>query len=203
MAIGRERVKRVVRQADWRGRGRAGWSAALIVALVALAIAQVVLPLAKALASDRGQQFVSDGHDLSTVSVRLVDGNDVRLGGERATLLLAFDPDCQYTDGIASAWSVWLSNLELDAIRVLAVSPGFPGAASAYASRQRWPVQVGTLPAVGNTVGTDMITKRTPWVFAVDHGGRVVGQGHGRKLPDIARSLVDSGNLPTKRIAGT
>ncbi len=192
MAIGRDWVKSVVPQADWRNKGRTGWSTALIVALVALAIVQSVLPLATALASDPGEHFISDGHDLSMVSVRLVDGNDVRFDGDQATLLLVFDPDCQYTDGIAVAWSEWLSNLELGAIRVLAVSPGLPDAASAYAIRQRWPVQVGTLPAIGNTLATDMITKRAPWVFAVDHNGRVAGQGHGQMLPDIAQSLVGS-----------
>lgn len=181
MAMGREWVKRVAQPEDWRTRGRTGGSVALIAALVALAIAQLVLPLATALASDPGRQFISDGRDLSAVSVRLVNGSDVTLGGERATLLLVFDPDCQYTDGIAAAWSEWLSKLELETIRVLAVSPGLPHAASAYATEQQWPVQVGTLPVVGNAIGTDMITKRTPWVFAVDHGGRVVGQGHGRE----------------------
>ena len=193
MSIGRAWADRVSQKKD-SGAGGRDWSGiALVVALIALAIAQLVPPLGRALATYPGQEFISETDDLSAVSVRLVDGTDVGLVGDQATLLLVFDPDCPHSDRVAPVWSAWLSNLESERIRVLAVSPGLSGVASAYASEQRWSVEVGTLEAAAGSIGGNAITKRTPWVFAVDRSGRVISHGHGAQLPEIARSLVDRG----------
>ena len=54
-----------------------------------------------------------------------------------------------------------------------------------YVRERLWPVVVASPEPVGHE-----ITKRSPWVFAVDGQGRVVADGHGRHLGKVASQLV-------------
>ena len=88
--------------------------------------------------------------------------------------------------GIEPKWSTWLSTLDRDGARILAVSPGSLSQAIGYARDQQWPVKVGTLG--GTEVGGNRSRGADPWVFALDQDGRVVDEGHGSRLLEVAQN---------------
>lgn len=177
-------------------RAGAAFNIAVITVLIAVAIAQLANPVLRLSSLDPDRGFVKAGHDLSAVSVPLSDGTVAELGDGRRSLLLIFDPDCVHSNGIAPKWSTWLSTLDRDGTRILAVSPGSLSQAIGYARDRQWSVKVGTLGGIeggGNALGA-----RTPWVFALDQDGRVVGEGHGSRLLEVARhSLIPSDGVET------
>lgn len=167
------------------------WSGfALIVALVTVTVVQLVPIARRTVDTTQVKQFVGEGHDWSEVSIGLSNDRHINLGDSAGTLLLVFDPNCRHSDRIAGAWSEWLSTNEVWPVNVVAVSPSPLGVASAYASSQGWPLEVGSLNEATDSVEASVITRRTPWVFAVDNTGRVMSHGHGTQLDRVARSLL-------------
>lgn len=180
-------------------RSGARVNAVVITVLIAVAIAQLANSALRLSSLDPDRGFVKTGHDLSAVSVPLSDGTVAELGDGRRSLLLIFDPDCVHSNEIAPKWSAWLSALDRDGTRVLAVSPGSFSQASGYARDQQWSVKVGTLG--GTEDGASVLGARTPWVFALDQDGRVVEEGHGSRLLEVARhSLTPSDGAETDRV---
>ncbi|MDE2783067.1 MAG: hypothetical protein OXK77_08935 [Gemmatimonadota bacterium] len=133
--------------------------------------------------------FIREGHDLSNVSVRFADGGDAKLASGLPTLLLVFDPECAHSERVAGAWAKSLSNIRPGLERVLAVAPGPLAVAVTYARDKRWPVDVGTVQSTEGGLVDRRILQRTPWVFALDEEGRVIREGHGSRLREVARSL--------------
>lgn len=173
-------------------------SIAVIAVLIAVAIAQLANSALRLSSLDPDRGFVKAGHDLSAVSVPLSDGTVATLGDGHRSLLLVFDPDCVHSNGIAPKWSAWLSTLDPDGTRIVAVSPGSLSQAIGYARDQQWTVKVGTLG--GTEGGGNVLGARTPWVFALDQDGRVVEEGHGSRLLDVARhSLAPPDGVETDR----
>ena len=166
-------------------RSRTRVNIVVIAVLIAVAIAQLANSALRLSSLDPERGFVKTGHDLSAVSVPLSDGTVVELGDGRRSLLLIFDPDCVHSNGIAPSWSAWLPTLDRDGTRILAVSPGSLSQAIGYARDQQWSVKVGTLG--GSEDGANVLGARTPWVFALDQDGRVVEEGHGSRLLEVAR----------------
>ncbi len=156
---------------------------AVIAVLIAVAIAQLANSALRLSSLDPDRGFVKAGHDLSAVSVPLSDGTVAALGDGHRSLLLVFDPDCVHSNGIAPKWSAWLSTLDPDGTRIVAVSPGSLSQAIGYARDQQWSVKVGTLG--GTEGGGNALGARTPWVFALDQDGRVVEEGHGSRLLEV------------------
>lgn len=178
------------RRPDRPSQERSGaWVNALVIAvLTAGAIAQLANSAQRLSSLDPDRGFVKTGHDLSAVSVPLSDGTVAELGDGRRSLLLIFDPDCVHSNGIVPSWSAWLSTLDRDGVRILAVSPGSLSQATGYARKQQWSVEVGSLR--GTTSAGNALGARTPWVFALGKDGRVVEEGHGSRFLEVAQQFV-------------
>ena len=165
---------------------------AMVLGLAILAIAQVVVLAARARALGPAPDFLTGGDDVSMLSFRLVDGAAVRLGDGRRTLLLAFDPECPHTRRVAPGWTDWLSTMDSGDMRILAIAPGPPGAAAAFAREMGWLVPVGTPDGLDDET-VQMVAGRVPWVIAVDGEGVVVGEGHGSRLAEVAGAIWSGG----------
>ena len=166
-----------------------------VVALAVLAVAQVVsLGLRPRGAGGDGER-ITIGHDVSAIAVDYADGTVSKLGRGRATLLLVFDPDCPHSRRVASEWSLRLGATAFNQYRVLAISPKPLSESVAYAREQGWPVQVGSVEGHPDWNRGRSLVERTPWVFAVNQAGRVVAEGHGSKLRELALAfgLGDAG----------
>lgn len=161
---------------------------ALVLGLGVLAVAQLIALGARARAFGPSD-FLTVGDDISTLSMDLVDGTVVQLGGERPTLLLVFDPDCPHTGQVAPAWAAWLSGVHAEDLQILVISPGSARPAAAYAREMGWHVPVATPESLDYDTAR-MITARAPWIIAIDEEGVVVSEGHGSKLKEVAGALL-------------
>ena len=125
---------------------------------------------------------MTKGHDLSDLSLRESHGALQELDAGQPTLLLVFDPDCVHSRDAAPLWSSWLEGNAHKGHRIIAIfrSPLAPD----YVREREWPVPVTSTETVDHA-----ITRRTPWVFAVNGQGRVVADGHGRNLAEVAQHL--------------
>ena len=171
----------------WFACGRAWRNSAVVTVLAVSAIAQAVVLGAPTLDADSQVQLIPVGYDLSSVTARHGDGTVAKLGAGRATLLLIFDPDCAHTHRVAPAWSSWLAGRESEGYRILAISAGALADAIDFANEHHWPIEVVSVEA--GPPGASDLTRRTPWVIALDQEGRVVTDGHGNGLPEVARAL--------------
>ena len=159
-------------------------------ALGVLALGQLTNMTYGGLNADSAEPWVAEDHDLSNLRVTLEDGTVTRLGGEGPTLLLVFDPECPHSERIAASWARWLADGPAKRMRVLIVSEGPLLAAVRYARAKEWSDgQLGTLESSGKGSLGQAVAKRTPWVFAVDHEGRVIAEGHCSTLAVVARQL--------------
>lgn len=50
---------------------------------------------------------------------------------------------------------------------------------------------MGAVESSEEGAGEDPLTSRTPWVFAIGADGRVVAEGHGIRLADVAQAIRD------------
>lgn len=167
------------------GETRASWRPPRHVAIAGLAIVAVLQALAFAYirAQTSGPTpLVTRGHDLADLSLRDSHGALQTLGAGQPTLLLLFDPDCAHSRRVAPLWTSWLERNVHRGHRIIAISTD-PGATD-YVRERQWPVIVAS-----NEPADHPIAIRTPWVFAVDGQGRVVAEGHGRHLPEVAQHL--------------
>ena len=133
-------------------------------------------------------RFVTAGQDLASVVVRQTDGPPEELGMIGPALLLVFDPECAHSRQIASVWSDWLKAAATDH-RVVAVSRGTVSEAVTYARASDWPVQVVAVDLANGLEQSRALVRRTPWVFAIDHEGRVLYEDHGSRLEEVAEVL--------------
>jgi len=162
----------------------------VVAALVLLAAVQAAV-IGNRLLTDRARPHdIVVGDDLSEVSLRRADGSPVDLGGGRTTLLMVYDPDCAHSDRVAAGWREWLVRGDHGASQVFALHVGSRSPAVAYAVGRRWPIEVVSVGSGVDGSGAQALTRRTPWVFAIDEAGVVVAGGHGRELPQLARALI-------------
>lgn len=132
--------------------------------LALLALAQTAAVGKRFLGGVTREVEITAGHDLSAVSLRRANGALVGLGDGRRTLLLVFDPECAHSRGVAEDWREWLGAPGHDGIRILALSGGSPSAATAYARKQRWNVEVASVAgAPRGRDGVHALTRRVPW----------------------------------------
>lgn len=170
------------------------WRSRLIVPLMAVsAIGQAAVLRAPMFDAASRSDPIPVGYDLSSVSVRQADGTLGELGAGQPTLLLVFDPDCAHTRRVAPAWSSWLAGKESEVYRVLAISLGPLAKAIDFASEHRWPIEILALEHPAGEPDAAILTRRTPWIVALDQEGRVVTDGHGADLAEVARVLGGAG----------
>ena len=167
-------------------RGTTRLKGAVLTLLSVLAVGQVVALERRTPRLDPLDPRVTVGHDVSELVVRDSGGATIELGGQDETLLLVFDPDCAHSARVAETWASWLARQNSGRLRKYAVSSGPLPAAVRYARDMRWNVRVGSVGASG---GEHPLTRRTPWVFAVGTDGRVVAEGHGSRLAEVARTI--------------
>ena len=172
-------------------RWQHGLGRAVVVALALLAVVQTVGIVAGG-GSAAPPRMIGVGDDLSLLALRHGDGTVAALDPERPMLLLIFDPACVHTARVAPLWSSWLASDEARGLAVLAIAPGPLPAAETYARAQQWRTVVSSTGGPEEQAGGHPATRRTPWVVAVDSSGRVMAEGHGSEVAEVARSLLDS-----------
>lgn len=169
-----------------------------VVAVLALLAAVQAAVIGKRMLDDHARHDeIEVGDDLSEVSLWRADRSLVGLGGGRTTLLLVYDPDCAHSDRVAAGWREWLERGDYGANQVFALHVGSRSLAEAYSVRQRWPIEVVSGESGVEGSGVQALTRRTPWVFAIDEDGLVViglgspsGGGYTfTVLPESYRSL--------------
>lgn len=154
----------------------------LVVALAILAILQATVFVSIRARTNGPAPFVTAGDDLSDLSLRESHGALQELDGRQPTLLLVFDPHCVHSRDAAPLWSSWLEGNVHKGHRIIAISRS--PLATDYVRERQWPVVVTSIEPADHVIAI-----RTPWVFAVDGQGRVVAEGHGRHLPEVAQHL--------------
>jgi len=175
------------------GLRRAWRSRAVVTVLAVSLIGQVAVLLALVLDADSRPDPIPVGFNLSSVSVRHADGTLDEVGAGQPTLLLVFDPDCAHSRRVAPAWSSWLAGREARRLRVLAISLGPLAEAIDFANEHLWAVEVLSLERPAGGTGATILTRRTPWLVALDQEGRVVTDGHGAGLAEMARAFRGGG----------
>ena len=158
-----------------------------VVVLAVVAVLQAVAVAYVTAHSNGPAPFVKGGQDLSGLSLKDSRGALLELGAGHPTLLLVFDPDCVHSRRIVPLWTSWLEGRVDEGYRIIAISTG-PGGAD-YVHEEQLPVVVTSAEPIGH-----VIAKRTPWVFAVDGRGRVVADGHGQHVSEIAQNLRSAGD---------
>lgn len=167
------------------------WKTVALALLAVLAIGQSVVAGQRLVRVAPAGSPVAVGDDVSGRMVRLSGGETFELGAGNEVLLLVFDPDCAHTARLAEAWASWLADEDSGRHRTIAVSPGPLSAAVRYARVRGWNVPVGVVESLKDGVDEHPLTSRTPWVFAIGADGRVVAEGHGRRLAEMAYGIPD------------
>jgi len=65
------------------------------------------------------------------------------------------------------------------------MSASLPESAEAFARLHGWEAEVVMLPPGNLVPQVRALTRRTPWVFVLDEGGRVVAEGHGARIAEL------------------
>ena len=185
--------KIVVQPSNTGFRGKTRLEGAVLALLAVLAVGQVVTLERRTVERDMLAPRITVGHDVSDLVVTDSDGGTIELSGPYETLLLVFDPQCPHSAQVADTWASWLLGQDSGRYRTYAVSSGPLPAAVRYAQGMRWNVRVG---AVDASSGEHPLTRRTPWAFAIGGDGRVVAEGHGSRLAEVARAI---GGLSERR----
>jgi len=100
------------------------------------------------------------------------------------TVLLVFDPGCGPCAAVAPVWAQWIRDWG-DRSHVVAMSASLPESAEAFARLHGWEAEVVMLPPGNLVPQVRALTRRTPWVFVLDEGGRVVAEGHGARIAEL------------------
>jgi len=85
---------------------------------------------------------------------------------------------------VAPLWAQWIRDWG-DRSQVVALSVSLPESAEAFARLHGWEAEVVTLPPETLPPQIRSLTRRTPWVFVLDEGGRVVAEGHGARIAEL------------------
>ena len=104
-------------------------------------------------------------------------------------------PRAAHSRRVASQWSDRLKGTRAEDYRVLAVSRGTLSEPIRYARAKDWAVQVVIVDPASGLEESRALTSRTPWVFAIDGEGRVLDEGHGSRLEEVAAAC---GRIPQR-----
>ena len=122
--------------------------------------------------------------------VRHANGEEKRLGSGGDVLVLVFDPRCAHSRRAAPAWREWMREARGLEVDVVALSAAAPSLSAAHAKASGWHVPVVAVDASMPGSLERALTKRTPWVFALDATGTVLAQGHGIRFSEVASALA-------------
>ena len=157
--------------------------------LTVLATVQLVALAHRTIRLETLPQLIAVGDDLSSLVIKDVGGETIDLAAGYETLLLVFDPDCPHTDRVAEPWASWLDEKDSKAHRTIALSSGTRATAARYVGDKRWTARVGAVEPGVDGQGEHALMIRTPWVFVVDGDGKVVAEGHGVRLAELAETI--------------
>lgn len=172
-------------------RGTTHLKGAVLTLLSVLAVGQVVALERRTPRLDTVDPPLTVGDDVSELVVRDSGRAMIELGAPYETLLLVFDPECVHSARVAETWASWLARRDSERLRTYAVSSGPLPAAVRYAREAHWKVRVVSVDGSG---GEHPLARRTPWVFAVSAHGRIVAEGHGSRLAEVARAIGGLGD---------
>jgi thiol-disulfide isomerase/thioredoxin len=99
-------------------------------------------------------------------------------------VLLDFDPGCGPCAAVAPVWAQWIRDWG-DRSQVVALSASLPESAEAFARLHGWEAEVVTFRQDPMLPQVRSLTRRTPWVFVLDEGGRVMAEGHGARIAEL------------------
>lgn len=158
----------------------------LIKGLAVLAVLQVAV--LTAVQGEPGAVPI-DGTDLSSLAMDGPAGEAGAVGSlDGPTLLLIFHSDCAYCRIVAPEWAEWLKGSPRE-YGVVAASREPYAEGKAYADEHGWLVDVVSMPSESLGTLAHEVTRRTPWVFALDGEGRVLTSAHGGELAAVASAL--------------
>lgn len=161
--------------------------------LVLIAVLQLVaLGYRTGDAAMDASRWIAAGDEV--LELGLADGSGTRrsLATGQPTLVLAFHSQCAHCERIAPTWSAWLDRHRGD-VNVIAVSKEPHSSAKSYADRHGWDVDILTTGETSPGSREHAFTSRTPWVFALDSGARVIDEGHGSLINEIGRLVLSQG----------
>lgn len=162
--------------------------------LTLLAAVQLVLLVGSDADADPPASPLATGKVLSDLRVRHADGDWRRLGSGGAVLVLVFDPECAHSRRIAPAWRDWMEGPG-SGTDVVALSAADPSVSAAHAKANGWSVPVVSVDASVPGSPERALTRRTPWVFALDAGGTILAEGRGASVSEVAAVLAQYGNI--------
>lgn len=165
--------------------------------LTLLAVVQLVLLVGSDADAGLPASPLATGKVLPDIRVRHADGDRRRLGSGGAVLVLVFDPGCVHSRRIAHAWREWLEGVGAGT-DVLALSAADPSESAEHAKDSGWSVPVVSVDAGVPGSPEQALTKRTPWVFALDADGTILAEGHGASISEVAAVLPQS-TVPESR----
>jgi hypothetical protein len=93
-------------------------------------------------------------------------------------------PGAAPATAVAPVWAQWIRDWG-DRSPVVALSASLPGPAEAFARLHGWEAEVVALPPGNLAPQVRALTRRTPWVFVLDEGGRVVAEGHAARIAEL------------------
>jgi hypothetical protein len=85
---------------------------------------------------------------------------------------------------VAPVWAQWIRDWG-DRSQVVALSASLPESAEAFARLHGWEAEVVTFRQDPMLPQVRSLTRRTPWVFVLDEGGRVMAEGHGARIAEL------------------
>ncbi|MDP2858794.1 MAG: hypothetical protein Q8P50_12565 [Bacillota bacterium] len=138
-----------------------------------------------------GPRFVTPGVSLAAIEPQGTGKPRglVPTDGRPLLAVLVFSSECAHCETAARAWSRWLSAVRSD-IDAVAITGDELGVGQAYAQAHGWQVQVLAVPGVGRTPLGEVLIARTPWLFLLDGGGRVLFEGHGSRLMGLDSAIA-------------
>lgn len=162
--------------------------------LTLLAAAQLVLLVCSDADAGLPASPLATGKVLSDLRVLHADGDWRRLGSGGAVLVLVFDPECTHSRRIAPAWREWLEGPG-SGTDVVALSAAAPSVSAGHAKASGWSVPVVSVDASVPGSPEHALTRRAPWVFALDADGTILAEGRGVEISQVAAVLARYANI--------
>lgn len=123
------------------------------------------------------------GDDLSPLAPVTPEGRPASLATGDTTVVLVFDPGCGHSLEVGPLWRDWIRAAG-SRFSVIGVSSGELREAETFAREQGWEVEIWRVPAPTGSLG-HALTVRSPWVFVLDGGGRILAEGIGSRIEDL------------------
>ena len=159
-----------------------------VLALLAMGQAVVLGVRWRSRAGGSAASWLKAGDDLSGIHPVDGSGRMASFAGGALRVVLVFDSQCGHCRSVAPAWRDWIASLPAD-VSVVGVSTEAPESARAFVEEHGWGVEVWRVEGSRGSPEHALIS-RTPWVFVVDGEGRILAEGQGTRLAEVADAFV-------------